>query len=145
MTVISRAGVLALTAALALSLSACGSAESPTPAASTADTPAASPTAEATPEAASEPSIESVLEILGVADFSQSPTVAPFATRWGSGTFEGSRVQVYEFADQAAYEGFLESVESFGITPEQLIRTGNIVVSVDAPAGLENARALLAG
>lgn len=125
---------VALSVVLLLGGCASPSAE-PTPEASQDAPPSAAPTPtddptepEATVEVATP---ESVAKTLGVADYAQSASIAPFATQWGEGTYEGSRVQIYAFANENDYVSFLEQVKQFGIVESQLVRVGLIVVSVD--------------
>ncbi|RLP68329.1 hypothetical protein D9V29_13965 [Mycetocola manganoxydans] len=80
---------------------------------------------------------------LGVGDYVQSSSVAPFAAQWGEGTYEGSRVQIYAFANEDDYVSFLEQIKQFGIVESQLVRTGLVVVSVDDQTKLAGVRTVL--
>ena len=124
---------------IALVLSGCSSPASAPAKSSVTETAEA----ESVPVETSATSIASVVALMGMTDYAQSATAAPFATQWGEGTYEGSKVQVYEFASDDDYASFLDSIASFGITEAQLVKTGLIVVAVTYQTKTEAVRSLL--
>ena len=135
-----KACLVAVMLAGALTLAGCASGgtspvSQPTPT-SVAPTESAKPAADVG-------AAEGVAQKLGVTDFHQSSSAAPGAIRWGEGTYSGSRVQIYEFANDDDYKIFLDSVKGFGIVESQLIKVGEVVVAVTDQTKVEAARAAL--
>jgi len=64
-------------------------------------------------------SLAKISESGGCVGYQQSSEFAPFATQWGTCTFEGTEVQAYEFPNQTALDEFFKTVSGFGITIEQ--------------------------
>ena len=135
-----KACVVAVMLAGSLTLVGCSRGGTPPvsqpPSASTAPAESAKPASDAG-------SAEAVAQKLGVTDFHQSSSVAPGATRWGEGTYAGTKVQIYEFANDDDYKVFLDSVKSFGIVESQLIKVGQVVVAVTDQTKVGAARAAL--
>lgn len=100
----------------------------------------ATPAESAKPDAGA---AEGIAQKLGMNDFQQSSTMAPGATRWGEGTYDGSKVQIYEFANDGDYKVFLDSVKGFGIVEAQLVKVGPVVVAVTDQTKVDAVRAAL--
>jgi len=100
-------------------------------------------TSEAPVSEASLATAEDVAQALGVTDFAQSASGAPGASRWGEGTYEGSKIQIYEFANDEDYAVFLDAVKGFGIVESRLVKVGNVVVSVQDQTKTDAVRAEL--
>lgn len=82
----------------------------------------------------------------GCTGYTQSSAAAPFATEWGTCTFNGTQVQVYAFPNEEAFTGFLDTVKSFGITREQMIEApGGIVFAPKDQTQTAALRAAVAG
>jgi hypothetical protein len=64
-------------------------------------------------------SLAEISETGGCSGYQQSSEFAPFATQWGTCTFEGTEIQAYEFPNRTALDEFFKTVSGFGITIEQ--------------------------
>lgn len=76
-------------------------------------------------------SLATTAQSLGCSDYAQSAEVAPFASEWGTCTFNGTNVRAYAFATEADWASFLESVAAFGIVESQFVRVGTFAFAPD--------------
>lgn len=102
--------------------------------------PAASPSPESPSPEAEDQTLESIADTAGVADFERSAEAAPATLAWGKGTIAGTVVRVYEFADEAGYQAFLQSVAGYGVTEDTLVHIGNFAIAPDDAELLEQIR-----
>jgi hypothetical protein len=136
---IAAASTVALLLLAGCSAPAANSSSHTPEAASAAPTSAEpSPSPSPTQESAT---LESIAAKAGIADFARSKEAAPLAIAWGQGTLNGSVVKLYQFADEAAWQSFLQSVAGFGITEAQMVKVGLIAIAPNDQTQLEAIRA----
>lgn len=132
-------GILAV-AVSALLLTGCSTGSETAATASASSAPVA-----ASPSASAAPTISSVLLELGSGDFAQSGTIAPYTQEWGTATYNGSKLQVYQFASEADRAKFVDSISAYGIEESQLVTVGLVVVASMDPDKTGEIQAKLAG
>lgn len=88
--------------------------------------------------------MESTAAKLGITDFARSKEPAPLAIAWGQGTLNGTVVKIYQFADEASWTMFLESIAGYGVTAANMVKVGLIAIAPNDQTQLEAIRAAVA-
>ncbi len=143
--VLLLAGCSSTTETPATSTSPTATSSEMSPAASSpAPTPIPTPTAAPKPGTPVE-ALTAAATAIGCTGFAQATTAAPFADAWGECQLDGQRVQLYSFADDQAWAGFLDQVEAYGVTEAQMVHVGNIAAAPADQTKLDALRAALGG